>query len=67
MGIQWETVWKRCFQVQFGTKWEPLKRSEAVILGSSGRFVGHCKWQARSYFDECFLRLECGGDRYIWE
>lgn len=51
----------------FGRKWKPLKRPEAVCLGCSGRFVGHCKLTARSYLGEYFLRLEYGADRYIWE
>lgn len=44
VGVQWENIWKRCFQVQlFGRKWKPLKRLEAIGLGYSGRFVGYCK------------------------
>lgn len=29
-------------------QWKPLKRPEAVCLGCSGKFVGHCKLQVRS-------------------
>lgn len=43
-----------------------MQTSEAVVLRSSGRFVGHCQLQAKS-LGECFLRLGGGGDRYIWE
>lgn len=68
VSILWEVIQKRYFQVQlFGRKWKPLKRPEAVCLGCSGRFVGHCKLTARSYLGEYFLRLEYGADRYIWE
>lgn len=50
-------------QVQvFGRKWKPLKRPEAIDFGCSGRFVDHCKLQARSYFGKYFLRLGCKGE-----